>query len=82
MINSSVIQYIAIGWIGIAIIIFPFLLRITPPYGRHSKKNWGPMIDNRLGWVLMEVPSLLIFVLLILLGPNKPSSVVWVLFIL
>ena len=38
------------------------------------------MIDNRLGWVLMEFPSLLIFVLLILLGPNKPSSVVWVLF--
>ena len=80
MINSSTIQYLAIIWIAIAIIIFPFLLRITPPYGRHSKNNWGPMIDNRLGWVLMEFPSLLIFVLLVLLGPELPSSPVWVLF--
>jgi len=80
MINSSTIQYLAIIWIVIAIIIFPFLLRITAPYGRHSKKNWGPMIDNRLGWVLMELPSLVIFVLLILLGPKQPSSPIWVLF--
>jgi 3-oxo-5-alpha-steroid 4-dehydrogenase 1 len=80
MINSSVIQYIAVAWIGIAVILFPFLLRITPPYGRHSKQNWGPMIDNRLGWFLMEFPSLVIFVILILLGPKDPSFVVWTLF--
>jgi hypothetical protein len=80
MMNPSIIQYIAIAWIGVAVIIFPFLLRITPPYGRHSKKDWGPMIDNRLGWVLMEFPSLLIFVLLILLAQNRPTTPVWVLF--
>jgi 3-oxo-5-alpha-steroid 4-dehydrogenase 1 len=80
MISSSVIQYIAMGWIAAAIIIFPFLLRITAPYGRHSKTNWGPMIDNRLGWILMELPSLLIFVLLVLLGPKHLSSPIWVLF--
>lgn len=80
MVNSSVIQYTAIVWLAIAVIIFPFLLKITPPYGRHSKNNWGPMVDNRLGWFLMEFPSLLIFILLILLGPNHPSTTVWVLF--
>jgi 3-oxo-5-alpha-steroid 4-dehydrogenase 1 len=80
MMNSTTIQYLAIIWIAAAVILFPFLLKITPPYGRHSKKNWGPMIDNRLGWILMEIPSLIIFVLLVLLGPNHLTSPVWVLF--
>jgi hypothetical protein len=82
MINTTTVQYLALIWIAFAIILFPFLLKITPPYGRHSKKNWGPMIDNRLGWILMELPSLVIFVLLILTGPNYISSPVWVLFCL
>jgi 3-oxo-5-alpha-steroid 4-dehydrogenase 1 len=48
-------------WIAIAVILFPILLRVTQPYGRHSKKNWGPMVNNRLGWFLMELPALVIF---------------------
>jgi 3-oxo-5-alpha-steroid 4-dehydrogenase 1 len=78
--DSITIQYIAIIWIAIAIILFPILLKITAPYGRHSKKNWGVMIDNRLGWIIMEIPSLIIFVLLVLLGPKHPSTVIWILF--
>lgn len=48
-------------WIVIAVIIFPLLLKVTQPYGRHSKNNWGPMINNRLGWFLMELPALAVF---------------------
>jgi hypothetical protein len=47
-------------WIAIAVLIFPVLLKVTQPYGRHSKNNWGPMINNKLGWFLMELPGLLI----------------------
>jgi len=47
-------------WIAVAIIVFFILLRITAPYGRHVKAGWGPYINNRLGWILMEVPVLLI----------------------
>lgn len=43
-------------WIGVALIVFPFALFITPPYGRHTKKI-GPMISNKLGWIIMELPS-------------------------
>ncbi len=80
MINSTTIQYIALIWIACAVVLFPFLLRVTAPYGRHSKKNWGPEISNRLGWILMEFPSLLIFTGLVLLGPKQISAPVWVLF--
>jgi protein-S-isoprenylcysteine O-methyltransferase Ste14 len=48
-------------WIAVAVIIFPILLKVTQPYGRHAKNNWGPMINNRLGWFLMELPALVIF---------------------
>ena len=48
-------------WIGVAILIFPILLKVTQPYGRHSKNNFGPMINNRLGWFIMEFPALAIF---------------------
>lgn len=49
-------------WIGVALITFFYLLFFkTAPYGRHSSANWGPMISNRLGWMFMELPALLLF---------------------
>ncbi len=41
-------------WIGVAVIAFPFLLRVTQPYGRHINESWGPMISNQLGWMIQE----------------------------
>lgn len=41
-------------WIAIALITFPMLLKITQPYGRHSSTKFGPMIDNKLGWMIQE----------------------------
>lgn len=61
MIDAQTFRMIVLVWIGAAIILFPFLLRITAPYGRHSRKDWGPMISNRLGWFIMESPALLVF---------------------
>jgi 3-oxo-5-alpha-steroid 4-dehydrogenase 1 len=61
MISHGTFNIICWIWIAIAVIIFPILLKVTQPYGRHSKNNWGPMINNRLGWFVMELPALLIF---------------------
>jgi len=61
MISHETFNLICWIWIAIAVIIFPLLLKVTQPYGRHSKSNWGPMINNRFGWFLMESPSLIIF---------------------
>jgi len=71
-------------WIAIALILFPVLLKVTAPYGRHTKKNWGPMIDNRLGWFIMESPSLFLFLYFIFRwGDFKNltvliASIIWV----
>ena len=66
-------------WITIPIIIFPVLLKIKVPYGRHTTSGWGPMIDNHWGWFWMEIPALLTFPLLAILGPTEKDALSWIL---
>ncbi len=73
-------QLIVSIWILLAIILFPFLIKVRAPYGRHSNRSWGPMIDNRTGWILMELPSLALFTVLFLTGVEKEAMVVWFFF--
>jgi len=64
-------------WIGIALLLFPVLLKISAPYGRHTRKGWGAVLPNRLGWVIMETPSLIVFLIFSLTGQNSPSGLTW-----
>ena len=43
----------------IALIVLPVNLIYKAPYGKHSTKKWGKSIDNKTGWILMELPALL-----------------------
>lgn len=50
-------------WIFIGVLTFLYLTFIkTAPYGRHTSANWGLTIDNKLGWIIMELPALVLFV--------------------
>lgn len=69
-------------WIAFAVLLFPILLSVTAPYGRHARRGWGPMIPNRLGWVMMELPSLILFVFFFWQGPNRPGYITLVFFLL
>lgn len=61
-ITFSTYQLITYVWIGIAVLIFLLLLRVTAPYGRHTSSKWGPQIDNHFGWFFMEFPALLVMI--------------------
>jgi len=63
------------AWIACAVLIFPVLLRITAPYGRHSTRTWGPVISNRAGWIIMELPALGFFCLYFFSGPVAQTPV-------
>ena len=67
-------------WIAAGLLIFPLLLKISAPYGRHSRAGWGVMIPNHLGWMIMELPALLVFVYFFLTGPVTQSAVTWFFF--
>ncbi len=66
---------LTISWSIIAVIVFFALLFITAPYGRHTKSTWGPLIDNKLGWFLMEVCVLLVLFHFIYHGTNTVTLV-------
>lgn len=45
------------GVLIVSVIMFFVLMVISAPYGRHQRAGWGPTINARLAWVLMEAPS-------------------------
>ena len=65
-------------WIGIAVIIFFVLLKIAAPYGRHASAKWGPQVANNTGWILMELPVLIVLWYVLLTGVDKIVTVSWV----
>ncbi len=82
MISLETFRYLVLGWIGIALILFPILMIVTVPYGRHSNKTWGVTISNKTGWILMEIPAIVVFALFIFLGEGIKSIPVMIFFIL
>lgn len=48
---------------------------ITAPYGRHARPGWGPVVGARWGWMIMESPSVFLFLLVFCLGPRSGDLV-------
>jgi 3-oxo-5-alpha-steroid 4-dehydrogenase 1 len=75
-------EYICYAWIGTALIAHVALFFVTAPFGRHTSDKWGPSIDNKLGWFMMEFPSLLIMFWFLMFGEHSFDSNVFILFML
>lgn len=56
--------------------VFVGLQWIRAGYGVMYTPKWGPVISNRIGWVLMELPALLCFIAvwLVALGQGYPAA--------
>jgi hypothetical protein len=50
--------------IASAVLIFVSTLYIKAPYGRYSSesKGWGPLVEARLAWIMMECPNIIIVI--------------------
>jgi len=53
--------------------VFVLLFFVSAPYGQHFRKGWGLNINNKLGWFIMEVPTVIIYLILYFLGEKKTS---------
>jgi 3-oxo-5-alpha-steroid 4-dehydrogenase 1 len=76
--DFSTFSYIAIAWIILALITFIYLLFVVAPFGRHTRSGWGPMINNTLGWVVMESVSVITFLYFFLSGSLEKTTTMWI----
>ncbi len=58
--NWSQYQLLTYAWMALGLITFLYLLRVNAPFGRHTRAGWGPTVDNRLGWIIMESTVLIV----------------------
>ncbi|MGL4388777.1 MAG: DUF1295 domain-containing protein [Brevinema sp.] len=57
--------------------------KITAPYGKHISSSWGSWtIPDRWGWVFMESPSSIIFLIFLLINKNTLTKETVVLFVI
>ena len=59
----------------IAAIVLASLFFTVAPYGRHVRKGFGPRLNNKMGWVIMESPAVIVFAVCFALGDRSASTI-------
>lgn len=54
----------------LAVIVFIALHRVTAGYGMMGTRKWGPAINNKLGWFIMELPAFACMAVIWALSPR------------
>jgi 3-oxo-5-alpha-steroid 4-dehydrogenase 1 len=80
--SSKLFSYFCYAWLGLAAAVFILMFFITAPFGRHTKSTWGPVVNERLAWALMELPSFAVMAIALIVFPNCRQNFVWVIFAL
>jgi protein-S-isoprenylcysteine O-methyltransferase Ste14 len=58
-----------------ATLTFFLLSKISAPYGKFKRGGWGPSIPNKLGWIIFETPSVVLFGYIFFLGQYSSNIV-------
>ncbi|HEY2557266.1 MAG TPA: DUF1295 domain-containing protein [Diaminobutyricibacter sp.] len=61
--------------IALAVVTFIALCFVVAPYGRHGRGGWGPTVPARVGWMIMESPASLLFLIFYLFGDHRAELV-------
>lgn len=65
-----------------AVVVFIALHFVEAGYGMMYNHRWGPAIDNRVGWVLMEAPVFIVMIVLWSMSPRQWDIAPLVMFLL
>jgi len=55
--NPAFFDSVTIGMTILAMIVFIALQHMEAAYGMTYSRKWGPSVNNRMGWVIMEFPA-------------------------
>lgn len=81
MSEMSLYHWLVIAWMALAVVTFVALFFVNAPYGRFTRSGWGPKISARWGWILMETPVLIAFLVLYGLSDRRSNPVCLVLLV-
>lgn len=56
-----------------AVLVFICLFFVDAGYGKFYTKKWGPAVNNKLGWVMMESPVFILMILFYILWADKAA---------
>jgi hypothetical protein len=73
-----IFRILLISSLIIALGTFLALLFISAPYGRHTRKGWGPLLPNWLGWFLMESVSVIAFLIMFIIGDGPKTTTTFI----
>ncbi|MFW9949684.1 MAG: DUF1295 domain-containing protein [Candidatus Thorarchaeota archaeon] len=68
---NCIMLFFTIVGIGIFILLF----FVAAPYGQHIRKGWGPNINNKHGWFIMEIPTVIIYVIFFFISDRKTDLI-------
>lgn len=71
MFSPDIFYPVCYTMIGLAVVVFLCLQKVTAGYGMAYSPKWGPAVPNRLGWVLMEAPVFFAMLALWLCSPRR-----------
>ena len=77
-----VYKIVLAGCALIGLVSFIALFLVTAPYGRHTKKGWGPLIPNTPAWVMMEAPASLLMLVYLLTAQRALTPVLIAFFVI
>jgi protein-S-isoprenylcysteine O-methyltransferase Ste14 len=75
MFADGVYPWLVLLQYALAVVTFVALAFIVAPYGRHGREGWGPTVPARVGWIIMEAPASVLFLVFYLLGEHRLDAV-------
>jgi len=68
---GNIYNYSILLIFAFSLIVFAILFFISAPYGKFSRKGWGPVIKSKWAWMLMEFASPSLMLIFFIISDNK-----------
>ncbi len=68
---GNIYNYSILLIFAFSLIVFAILFFISAPYGKFSRKGWGPVIKSKWAWMLMEFASPALMLIFFVISDNK-----------
>ncbi len=75
MSEAALHSWVVWALIAASPVVVLVLLFVKAPYGRHAEAGWGPTLGARASWVVMESPTVLVFLAVFAAGAHRAELV-------